>query len=128
MGDTVRGGGIRQLKLKGREFEPVDEASFEFTPSGYDHENKAAGNGVMVGIEKRVLAAIDGIEVYIDNDRGDLEYLTDLKNAGEPFAVNCTVAGGKTWSGSMAIEGELKYSTAEGKATFALRGPRLEQI
>ena len=125
---TVRGGEIRQLKINGREFDPAPEASFELTPSGFDHENKPCGNGTMVATGKRVLGAIDGAEVSIDNGRGDLEYLTGIKDDGEPVSVALTLADGSTWRGSLAIEGELKYATSDGKAFFALRGPRLEQI
>lgn len=125
---TVRGGEIRQFKIKGREYDVAPEASLELTPSGFDHEHKPAGNGVMVATSKRVLAAIDGVELSIDNGRGDLEALVDFKDSGEPGAINLTLADGTTWAGSLAIEGELKYSSGEGKASFALRGPRLEQI
>lgn len=125
---TIRGGDIRQFKIKGREFEPAPEASFELMPSGYDNAYTATGNGKAVGVQRRVLGGIDGIEVSIDNGRGDLEYLTELKNAGELVPVNLTLADGSAWTGSMGIEGEFRFNTGEGRASFALRGPKLEQI
>jgi len=125
---TVRGGDIRQFKINGREFEPSPEAAFEIMEGGFDNEYKAAGNGVMVGTQKRVLGGIDGAEVSIDSSRGDLEYLQDIKNAGEPVSVVLGTADGQTWRGSLGIEGELKLNTGTGAAGLTMRGPKMERI
>lgn len=125
---TIRGGDIRSFKIKGREFEPAPEAAFELMLSGYDNTYTATGNGKAVGVQRRVLGGMDGVEVSIDNSRGDLEYLIDLKNTGNVVPVNLTLADGSAWTGSLGIEGEFRFNTGEGRASFALRGPKLEQI
>ena len=125
---TVRGGDIRQLKIKGREFEPAPEAALEFMAAGFTNEHKVSGNGVMSAIQKRNLGTVDGMEVIIDNSRGDFEYLADLQKNGNAFPFTANLADGTTWSGTMAIEGELKYKTDTGTAYFGLKGQRLEQI
>lgn len=125
---TIRGGDVRGFSLGGRSFQVITEAAFELTPSGKQNEFKATGAGQMVGTQKRVLGAIDGIEVSIDNESGDLEYLSGVRDDGEPVAANLDLADGSAWAGSLGIEGDLKYKTDTGTATLSLRGPKLEQI
>ncbi len=125
---TIRGGDIRQFTIGGREFEVASEAAFELAPSGFENTFLATGNGSMVGTQKRILGMIDSIEVSIDNERADLEYLAGIRDDGEPVPVTLTLAGDATYSGSMGIEAELRYKTDTGTATFSMRGPKLEQI
>jgi len=125
---TIRGGDIRQFTLGGRELDPAAEADFEITVSGQQNEFKPTGNGQMVGTGKRVLGAIDSIEVSIDNGRGDFEYIAGIQEDGEPVPVTLTLVDGTVYSGSMGVEGELKQKSGSGTASFALRGPKLEQI
>lgn len=125
---TIRGGDITQFKLKGRELDIIAEASIELILSGFDNTFVPTGNGKIHGTRKRVLAGIDGIDISIDNAKGDLEYIADIKNAGEQVAVNISIADGTAWTGSLGIEGELKYSASDGKASFTMRGIKLEQI
>lgn len=125
---TVRGGDIRQFKIGGRELDPTPEAEYEFVPSGFQNEHRPTGNGRLTAKSIRTLAMIDGITVLIDNIRGDLEYLQGVRDGGEPVAVNCTLADGTAWTGSMGIEGELRYNAGSGECTFQMRGARLEQI
>ena len=124
----VAGGDIRQYKYGGREFDVAPDCSLEITPNGYTNENKPAGNGELVVLQKRTLAAIDGLELVIRNSKGDLEYLQAAQGVGEPRPVLLGLVDGTSWAGSMAIEGEVKYKTDSGQASFALRGKTLEQI
>ena len=124
----VAGGDIRQFKYGGREFDVAPDCSLEITPHGYTNENKPAGNGELVVLQKRTLAAIDGIELVMRNSKGDLEYLQNKQGNGEPTPVLIGLVDGTTWSGAMSIEGEVKYKTDSGQASFALRGKTLEQI
>lgn len=125
---TIRGGDIRQLKIGGREFGVASGASIEVTLSGYQNTFVPFGNGQMGGTQVRVLAAIDGMEVSIDNDNEDMEFLQGIQTDGEPVPLSYTLVDGKTYSGSLGIDGELKYKSDAGTATFAMRGPKLEQI
>ena len=124
----IRGGDIAQFKWFGREFDPYPEASFELTLSGIDIEHKPSGNGTIHPQGKRVLAGIDGAEFSTDHSRGDLEFLNDHKSAGDSGPLSITLIDGTVYSGSMANEGELKFSAGDGKISTAFRGPRLEQI
>lgn len=125
---TINGGDVAQLKIGGRELDVMSESSFELTLSGKENSFKPTGNGKMRGTQKRVLAAVDGLEVAIDSENEDHEYLQGIRDDGEPVAFSLTLNDGTTYSGSMGIEGELKYKTDTGSASFAMRGPKLEQI
>lgn len=125
---TIRGGDIRGLSIGGRSFQVITESAFEITPSGKANEFKPTGGGSMVGTQKRVLGAINGIEVSIDNELGDYEYLAQVRDDGEPVACTLDLADGSAWAGSLGIEGDLLYKTDTGTATLSMRGPTLEQI
>lgn len=112
----------------GREFDVVGETDFEVMLPGAVNEFKASGNGRMHGTQKRQLGGIDGVEVYIDNARGDAEFLAAKQLAGNAEPTNMTLADGTAWAGALAIEGELKYKTGGGSAAFALRGEKWEKI
>ena len=125
---TVRAGDVRQFTVKGRELDIAEGAALELTLSGGQNEFKTAGNGHMYGVGKRVMGQIDGIGVSVDNSAGDLEYLSSIRDDGEPVPVTLTLYDYSTYSGSLGIEGDLKYKTDTGVASFAMRGPKLEQI
>lgn len=124
----IYGGDIRAFTGGGRFLTVAPECAIEMTPSGYDNEFKPSGGGEMVGTQKAVLGAIDGLEIIVKNDKADLEYITDWKNYGDAKPITIDLADGSTWQGSMGIEGELKYKSDTGAVGIALRGERLEQI
>jgi hypothetical protein len=124
----IRGGDVRQFKLGGRELQVAPEAEMELTLPGYQGEYKPSGNGAMAGVGKRVLGAIDGVKVICKNEDKDHEFITGIRDGMDVSAVTLTLIDGVTYSGAMAIEGEVKYATGDGSASFALRGEKLEQI
>lgn len=123
----MKGGDVRQFVFGGREFDVAGEADFEIDLPGGVNEFKAAGNGKMYGTQKRKLGGIDGIEVVIDNSRGDQEFLAEKQADGNAETTTITLADGSAWVGALAIEGDLKYNSASGTAKMALRGMKWEQ-
>jgi hypothetical protein len=123
----AKGGDIRQFVLAGREFSVATECDFEITPHGYSNEFKSSGNQKMHVVQKSQLASIEGIEVHVDNSKGDAEYLKAKRDSGDAYPVNFTKADGTAWAGNMGVE-EVKENTASGTAKLILRGERLEKI
>lgn len=125
---AVRGGDIRQISIKGREFDPAPEGSCTLMLSGYSTETKITGNGRGVNTQTRKTAGIKGLSVSVDADNEDLEFLQDIQDSGLFVPVNLTLISGHTYSGSLSINGDLAFSSSDGKVEMDLLGAKFEQI
>lgn len=125
---VVRGGDIRQISIKGREMDPAPEGSCTFMVTGFNLETKITGNGRGVNTQTRKVAGIKGLSLSVDPDGKDQEFLQDVQNSGLFVPVNLTLASGKTYSGQLAVNGDLAASTSDGKVEVDLLGPKFEQI
>jgi hypothetical protein len=65
---------------------------------------------------------LDGLTLSIDDTRGDAEYLQDLQDRKDFFAVSVTYASGVTYQGTMQIVGETQISSANTTAAISLAG------
>ncbi len=124
----IRGGDVRQFKLGGREMIIAPETEMELTLPGFEGDYSPSGGGVMVGKGKRVLGAISGIKTICKNEDADFEYVCGIRDTMDTTAMTMTLIDGVTYSGAMAVQGEVKMSTGDGGASFELRGEKLEQI
>jgi hypothetical protein len=125
---AVRGGDIRQFILDGRELDPAAESEWNVMLGGRENETAISGNGSLHVTQKRVPSKVTGCAISCDNERGDHEFLHDLKEAGEPVPCTLSLADGTTYSGSLVVSGEVAGNTGNGQVTFELAGARLEKI
>lgn len=125
---NVRAGDIRQFIINGREFDPAPGSSWTLKPGGLENESAITGNGQLHTTQKRVAAGFSDCSVSADPEREDLEFLTDLKDAGAPVPVTVTLVNGDTYSGSLVIDGAVELPTAEGVVKISLMGAKLEKI
>ena len=125
----VRGGDIRQLMIKGREFDVKGEdANVNIDLGGYSDEAGISGNGTMHLTQRRKVAGFSDCPVSIDDSRQDLEYLQDLADAGELAPTTITLASGITYSGALIPAGDLTKATGDGTLSLEMRGSKFEQI
>lgn len=125
----VRAGDVRQLTIKGREFDPAPESSCNILVGGYSNEYTTCGNGEDHIKQARKGAGITDLTLSIDDERRDLEFLAEIQNSGESVPVTCTLASGVAYAGSLFIVAEdLGKSTGDGTASISLRGKRFEPI
>ncbi len=125
----VRGGDIRQLMVKGREFDVKGEdANVNIDLGGYSDEAGISGNGTMHLTQRRKVAGFSDCPVSIDDSRQDLEYLQDLADAGELAPTTITLASGITYSGALIPAGDLAKATGDGTLSLEMRGSKFEQI
>lgn len=125
----VRGGDVRQLTIKSREFDVKGEdANVNIRLSGFMNEKGINGNGTTNTIQRRTLGGFSDCTISIDDERKDLEFLQSIANSGEDVPVNITLASGITYGGSLGIVGELTKATGDGTLTLEMRGARFEQI
>lgn len=108
--------------LGGRRFSCDAEDDTKLKLSGKSNEVKPNGDGSMRVIQKREIASIDGVNLVIDLDNGDDEYLQDLRNSGKMFDYSGTTNDGTVWSGSVQIVDDVEISFKEGTASISLKG------
>jgi hypothetical protein len=149
---VIVAGSIIAVSINGREF-PVDAAcEASLNTGGYVNSVSVAGSGASRISQAPIPWAMRGLDLAIDDDRGDLGFLAEVFNAvvsgiGAPglsipappkgpdrvylaetakqgvfVPVSVTVADGSTWSGSGTIEGEIVGSTKTGCARIDLVG------
>lgn len=125
---TSVGGSIDALSLKGRLFPVAADADVERQVGGFVNEVQANGNGSARLVKKRQPWKLGGIEVDVNEDRGDHKFLQDLADSKEFFPIAITLASGFTWHGKGQIVEEITFSTEKSTAELTLMGPKkLEQ-
>lgn len=117
------GGSIETLTLNGRVF-PVD-ASVEVNRKlgGWENEVLANGDSSARLIKTRVPMSLDGVTVEIDDGRQDHEFLQQLSDSTDFFALDITYASGITYQGKGQIVGELQSSSQSATAAVSIMGP-----
>ncbi len=108
--------------FNGRRFTCDADDDTKLKPSGRNNEVKPNGDGTSRVVQQRVVASLDGINLVIDLDNGDDEFLQELKNSGEMFDYSGTTNDGVVWSGKMQIVDDLEISFKEGTASLSLKG------
>lgn len=117
------GGSIESLVLSGREFGVATDADSNRKLGGFENEIQANGNGTARLIKTRMNWKLDGLTVSVDDDKGDHEFLQELSDRNDFFAIAITYASGEVYQGSGSIIDELQTSSQNALASFALSGP-----
>ena len=125
---TVRGGDIRQLMIGGREFDPVGEANVTYRLSGFSNETSPTGNGGAHTATTRKLGGFDSLPISVDPSRGDVEFLQDKANEGEPVPMAFIHPSGATYAGRLTIQGAIDPNTGDGQVEITALGPNFEQV
>lgn len=116
------GGSIQEVTLNGRIFAVAADAESQRKLGGFENEIQANGNGSIRIIKTRVPFMIDGLTLEIDDSRGDHEFLQDLNDLNDDFAISITYASGETFQGTGQIVGELQVSSQNSTAALSLSG------
>jgi hypothetical protein len=87
------------------------------------NEVMANGDGSARLIKTREVWMLEGIPIEIDDSRGDHEYVQDLANENDFFAVGITYASGTTYQGDAQLVGEMKYTSKTTMMPISLSGP-----
>ena len=62
------------------------------------------------------------MQLSIDDDAGDHDFLQELADINDFFPVTATYASGSIWQGSAQITGELQFSSQNATASVNLSG------
>lgn len=116
------GGSVESLTLSGRRFPMATDADITVKLGGTENEVQANGDGSVRLIKTRVPFMLDGNNVSIDNFQADHEFLQNLADANDLFAISVSYSSGAVYSGTGQITGELQYSTQNATASFSISG------
>ena len=117
------GGSIESVTLNGRNFAVAADAEAQRKLGGFENEVQANGDGTARIIKTRVPLAIDGLSLEVDDSRGDHEFLQELADLKDYFAIAISYASGVTYQGSAMITGEMQASSQNATAAVSLMGP-----
>lgn len=117
------GGSIQSIGLDGRNFSVAADAESQRKLGGWENEVQANGDSTARIIKTIVPLKLDGLTLDVDDVRGDHEFLQNLANATDFFAIDITYASNVVVQGSAIITGELQVSSQSQTAAVTLEGP-----
>jgi hypothetical protein len=123
MGAAV-GGSIESISLKGRLFPVAADADAGRNLGGFTNEVQANGDGTARLVKKRMPWKLGGLDVEINDDRADLEFLQEISDGLEFVPISITLANGNTYQGKGTITGDVESSTEKATAGITLEGPQ----
>lgn len=114
-------GAWESIVINGRRFTCKADDDVTFNLGGFKNEAIVQGDGSFTNKKERVLGKIDGINVNIDHDRGDAQFLMEARGE-EAVPVTGTMVDGRVLSGNMIITSEGDISSAENTTALTLEG------
>jgi len=116
------GGSIEKLSIRGRIFPVAADAEVNRKLGGFENEVQPNGNGTARKIMTAVPWLLDGVQVEIDDGRGDLEFLQEIADSLELVSIAITLANRTTYQGTGTITGEIQASSQNTTASISLSG------
>jgi hypothetical protein len=120
---TAVGGSIESVAIRGRLFPVASDADASIKLGGYEAEVQANGDGTARKILMRVPWSVDGIQLEIDDNRADHEFLQEMSAEKDWVTIEITLASGVTWQGRGTVASENSRSTNNTTAGVTLSGP-----
>ena len=108
--------------LAGRRFVCDGDDDAVLQMNGKNNEMKPNGDSSNRVIQSRVPGTLEGTNIEFDPERGDVDFLQDLKDRGATFDYSGTTNDGIIYSGSVVITGDLKFSFKNGTVPITLSG------
>ena len=117
------GGSIQSLTIRGRIFPVASDAEANRKLGGFENEVQANGDGTARKIMTRVPWSIDGLQVEINDDRGDLEFLQEIADGLDFVSIEMELANGVVYAGTGTVTDEIQASSQNATATIKVGGP-----
>ena len=115
-------GSVESVSIAGTVFAVAADADNNMKLGGFENEMQANGDGSVRQVKTRVPWMLDGLQLSIDHDNEDLEFLQERANSPILVACSVTFASGNTYSGKGNVTGEVQGSSQSGTATITLAG------
>lgn len=117
------GGSIQSLTIKGRIFPVASDAEANKKLGGFENEVQANGDGTARKIMPRVPWAVDGLQVEINDDRGDQEFLQEVADSHDFVSMELELASGTVYAGTGTVTDEIQASSQNATASIKIGGP-----
>ena len=118
------GGSIQEIAIQGRVFAVAADAESQRKLGGFENEVQANGDGMTARLVKtRVTWMLDGLNLEMDDSRGDNEFLQNLADGNDYFPISIVYASGEIYQGTGQITGEVQTSSQSAMAAVSLMGP-----
>lgn len=115
-------GTFESITLAGRRFVCDAECEPEVDLTGYANEAAVNGDGSFRIVKTRKINCIEGIEIQVDVNLGDLDFIKDLQNSSEVFAFTATRVDGNIYSGEVIFTGDVKFKEKTSTMEVAVSG------
>lgn len=115
-------GPIQDVSINGRTFAVAEDADVSRNLGGRQNTLLRNGNGTVRVQQNNVAWSLSGLQLAVDDDAGDHEFLQNIANSGNLVPMNITYASGVVYGGQGTITDEMTYSSASGTASVTLSG------
>ncbi len=113
---------MQSVTLQGRTFSVAADADSQRKPGGFENEVQANGDGTARLVKTRVPWAASDLALSIDDLNGDAEFLQNLQNGNDFFAITAEYASGAIFQGTGQITGDVQVSSTNATASVSLMG------
>ena len=121
-------GPAESITIAGRRFACNADDDVTIQLPGFTNETRMHGDGGSHISKSRKPGNISNLNVYIETERDDLEYLQRIADRLDYVDISLTLCDGTVYSGSMQLVGDsTAEGTKEGWAPVELEGPTLEK-
>lgn len=120
---AATGGPIQEVSIRGRVFSVAESAEASLKLGGYENELGMNGDGSARILKTRVPWMTGGLEVQIDHDRSDQQFLKSIADSSDYVAMSVTLVTGNVYMGRGQITGEVAVNTKQSTASLTLSGP-----
>jgi len=117
------GGSIESISINNRLFPVAADNDVTMDLGGYNNENQPNGDGSARKVMTRVLWRLDGVQLEIDNIRGDLEFLQGVADSQEYVPILIAYVDNTKYQGRGTIEGEVTSTSMNATGTMNFKGP-----
>lgn len=116
------GGSIQSVSINGRLFPVAADADTTRKLGGFENEVQSNGDGTARTIKTRVPWSLGGLQVEVDEDRADQQFLQQVADQPEPVPLAVTYASLRTYQGTGTLTDEISFSNTSATATISLMG------
>lgn len=116
------GGPVTEISVGGRIFTSASDADVSVDLGGFTPTREMNGNGTSRKIKTPKPWMCEGVQVSVDSDNGDLEFLQANANSNSDSVFTVTFADGNVYQGSGSVDGDVKLSTANTTTTLNFGG------
>ena len=117
------GGSIENISINNRLFPVAADGDVTRELGGYNNEVQPNGDGSSRKIMTRVTWRLDGVQLEIDNIRGDLEFLQGIADSQDWVPILIEYVDGTSYQGRGTIEGEVTGTSQNATGTMNFKGP-----